>query len=942
MTERTAATALRLSRTMVAQFLSGSKRLSKVLATDAGKTTLLVRAEPVWEGEPVLSLTNGRTVRVLAAPSPLAVHETVLEHAREIDPEPRILVILTDVEDHDLDPGILARTHRGRPFDVDRWDIVRETFGATAIDPRLKRHDWACEALLDAAGAQRWPTALAGGLLARASALSALTARRLQLDEIGDRVDPATLLDWSQRPGGPQLLLDLRGPERDGIVEFLSEEEQSGPTGRMLAALARTGHGAEAVAYGLVCAALWKHATPSNTVYQARGRVERWLGDRPPVPGEALDRQLADFGDTCEQYVRTLLHRARRPVELQDEADESAQQARKIANTVLAQADLLVRQFGASEAATTSPILTAGLEARFTAAGHALGRKQHGDLERKELDAAVEKLRGHDLARDHAVRISRVRMAQRLTRWLRSEPDPTALTVADSLARHMQDTAWADRALDYVEAGGDDDPTVRVAYQTLTAEARELRREFDRQFAKTLAIWTESGTGPGSMLTVETFLHRIVRPAAATHRVLLIVVDGMSAAIATELAGELRKSLNEYDPLPVDGTARRRAMAAALPSLTAVSRTSLFAGTLMKGDQKVEQRLFPEHSFWGAKKAKVFHKNDLRSEPGDRFGKELHAALDNPEYHVAVVLNTIDDRLAKEHKLDDSGWEAREIGDLQALVGYGASRGMAVLITSDHGHVIDRHGATVKTAGFESARHRLPAPEHDRLAETEIALSGPRVVWPQPGASIVALWDNDSHYTAQKAGYHGGAALAEITIPILAFMPRGAELPTGWQEQGEQRPAWWKDNTEPIAAAPAPIPAKRVGPKVKQMRENQMSLDIPIAEPDPIPAQSVSNGDGDLVSRLLTSVIFEAQLEQLARKQPIAKLEKAIRALLEGPLPSTALAQRIGDPPSRASGFAAILGQLLNVDGIQVLETDSDGRTLKLNIGLLSAQFGLR
>ncbi|WP_040863306.1 BREX-2 system phosphatase PglZ [Nocardia niigatensis] len=949
MTQTSVPTALRLSRSTVTTYLSAYKKIAELTAPGPPHVMLL-RGEPAWEGDPMLALGDGRRARVVAAPSPLAVHEAVLKHVSQLEPDPALLVVITDTEEHDLDPAILARTHRNHVHAVDRWDIVRETFGAKEIDARLRREGWACEALLDAAGTRRWTTTF-GGSVPRAAALTALAARRLQLDHFGDRITPTVLLDWSQRPGGPRLLLDLRAPERAGLGDFLSEEEQCGPVARILLALIDNGHGSEAVAYGLLCAALWQHAAPSNEVFQVRGRVERWLGDSIAAGQNNLDLLLTDFGSACEDHVRTLLTKARDADSETGELDEHARQARKSADTVVAQAETLMRQFGAQHAAAASPMLGAGLSARFHAAGQALGRALGTATPTRaqlaEIDEAVTSLRDHELRPDHTVRYRRVRMAQRLIRWLHSAPDPTAETVAAALDRQMRDTAWVDRAADYLEAGGDDDPALRTAYQSIGARVRELRREFDREFAKTLAVWTESGTTPGAMITVETFLDRVARPVAASHRLMLIVVDGLSAAIATELAGQLRGSFAEYDPLPGSDGPRRRTMAAALPSLTAVSRTSLFAGTLMKGDQKDEERLFPQHRFRGGKSAKIFHKNDLRGETGDRFGADLHAALNNPDCHIAVVLNTVDDRLSKEQKLGDPEWQLREIGDLRALLTVATGLGMAVLITSDHGHVIDRHGEKITAPSYASARHRVPVGEHDRLADTEITLHGPRVVWPEPGSSVVALWDNDSRYTDQKAGYHGGAALAEITIPILAFMPFGTtEPPKGWHELGDERPTWWKDETDEL---PVPVPtppaerSKRTTRKATEALTSQMSLDIPVPdelaiETTPSPASPADT----LITRLFACETFAAQLEQLGRKPPITKLEKAIRALLDGPQSTTAIAQRVGDPASRARGFAATLGQLLNVDGAQVLETMADGRTLRLHVILLRDQFQLR
>ena len=99
-----------------------------------------------------------------------------------------------------------------------------------------------------------------------------------------------------------------------------------------------------------------------------------------------------------------------------------------------------------------------------------------------------------------------------------------------------------------------------------------------------------------------------------------------------------------------------------------------------------------------------------------------------------------------------------------------------------------------------------------------------------------------------------------------------------------------------------------------------------------------------LVTDLLTSELFQAQLQSLARKPDLTKVENALRALLDagGVLPVTALAQRISLTATRADGFAAVLRQLVNFDGVQVLETLPDGRTLRLNAALLRDQFELR
>ncbi|MBY8853646.1 hypothetical protein K7G98_37615, partial [Saccharothrix sp. MB29] len=52
-------------------------------------------------------------------------------------------------------------------------------------------------------------------------------------------------------------------------------------------------------------------------------------------------------------------------------------------------------------------------------------------------------------------------------------------------------------------------------------------------------------------------------------------------------------------------------------------------------------------------------------------------------------------------------------------------------------------------------------------------------------------------------GYHGGAALAEVAIPLVVLLPPGVEELTGWAVHSQGPPDWWTGRQ----AAPQPKPA---------------------------------------------------------------------------------------------------------------------------------------
>src|SRR5699024_8317596 len=296
-------------------------------------------------------------------------------------------------------------------------------------------------------------------------------------------------------------------------------------------------------------------------------------------------------------------------------------------------------------------------------------------------------------------------------------------------------------------------------------------------------------------LGVEDLLAQVVVPLAKATPTLLLVVDGLSMSAATQIAAEA--AADGWGEGTVLGAHGRIGALSVLPSLTGRSRTSLLVGQLHEGDAGDETAGFRDivkgAGLWSrpGSQAPIFHKKDLDAlVAGRALATEVAEAIGDTEGRrlVAAVLNYVDDTL---HHTDPGGtdWSIHTITHLHALLRAAYQAGRAVIITSDHGHVIER-GPTLHS-GHTVYGQRAHA-DLERVDDGEVLISGPRVL--TAGNAAVLAVDEDIRYGARSAGYHGGAAPAEVVVPVLALYP--AARPEQLGALGEVRPSWWRKPTD--------------------------------------------------------------------------------------------------------------------------------------------------
>lgn len=858
---------------------------------------MLIAARPVWQGPPSIP-AHGVTVRIRTAVSQLAALEALADL-----PDGDGLILLTDVHEDSLGDAVTIPARGQRVYYLDEWSTVPELFSAVSYDSQLREYgNWLPQSLISLRPAGGWPKAPAG-IVTVDLAMGGLLTSVLGL-EVSAAADEAHLLTALDLPEPRAKWTGANAELRAALTAWAGRS--LGHAAR-LALSASSGSKISVLAFGIALDVLWPDEAgtgrPDAEQIAARTRAERFFSGAPISSGEARA-----FATASRQALLRMSH-----------------SADPLVPAVLQQAETWLADIGWAEGASRSDLLPAGFIARAGQLADSLTGADFASLDLPRIEGMLGDLLGHQLAAGSSGEVLAARMVVRLVRWLSSD-EPATQTLHDCVSLHMTDGSWVDRAIAAVWSGSNFEAN-SAAYAGVLDMVQKRRQLRDRQLVRKVAA-DLAGPPVDTALGTEDILAQVVRPLTSTTGCLLIVLDGMSAATANSIIEDV--VLSGWQELIADNEGRdhlRQGVLSVIPSLTTFSRTSLFAGQLMAGQQADEKRLFG---------APLFHKDDLRAPAGARLPGDLVANLNDPRKPlVGVVLNTIDDALAK-HDPGGTTWALNNIQHLGDLLQAAAVAGRTLILTSDHGHVVER-GSEYRPVTEAAARWR-PISSGPPAAD-EVQLSGRRVL--APGGSAVLPIVEDLRYSQKQAGYHGGCTLAEMIVPVVVLNRAGAPAPNGWRAAPPQMPSWWNDPVRSQAAGNEQT-RPRASRNAKFAKPPQ---EQPLFEfgPEPV-AEPVAPSAGVWIPELIRSEMYEEQRSRAGRRAlPDSRVADLLSVLANyrGRIHRDSLASAGGVSVAELASELAALRRLLNVEGYQVLTQDGDGVTVVLDLDLMAEQFGL-
>lgn len=826
------------------------------------------------------------------------------------------LVILTDRPEEDLGPGTLARMVTHRLVTPDPWEAAMQVFSARSIQRALLaegKHADLSTHLVAITPDDGWPAA-PGGVLTREHAYASIAVKYLGLP-LG--VDGPGILEWTARPDAVDAVSQLRSRAQDTLTDAVLGwlSDQTGPARRPVLYLLERGRLADTLPAGL---GLHLLVTADQSLRQEANVAEARLTERIWRGLNLRSEEINGLGALCRTTVEELLARTA---------------TRNVGQRILSGTDALLTEISAPTVGRRSELLPSSLDVAYSRLGHALSHMPQ-DVEEAWSTVQRHPLFGIGASGQSDTRRDPAEAGVRLSRWLNHHPTEEPTGLAALIRRQSHDDAWADAAVN-IAAAGVDSVELASGLSAVVNRALTRRKEHDRAFAAALSAEGVVGRQPlpqghdrdGEVWFIEDLAREVIAPIARQRPAMVVLIDGMSTGAATQVLMSATDSTSSWTELVPKGTTRRASALAVLPTLTEHSRTSFFTGKLTTGGQGEERTGFNEIGrLAGHPSATLLHKANLESRQSgyDLSEKAADAVKDFTDHPlVGCVLNTIDDALDRS---DPSGtvWAARQVKHLQPLLAAARQAGRAVIITADHGHVVERR-TSGKHAATDVSSARSRASQAPPIGEGEVLVSGERVL--SHGGTAVLAVDEDLRYSSVKAGYHGGGSAAEAVVPVAVLVPTETftgdeDQLEGWTQAPTQLPLWWDMARAgaPTAAAPA-----------EQEVPVQATFDV-FNEPNAPQAGSAV-------------VSSEVYAEQRAIAGRVSLSDEAVAEVLDALLsdsrriPTSALASLLRIPETRVQFAVGQLQKLLNVEGYPVVRLD--GGMLILDHALLAQQFGV-
>lgn len=876
-----------------------------------GARVVGIRAAPSANLPETLAVGD-ETFDVVATRSSLEIRERLV--AENSPP----LILVTDLDDAELGADLLARLAGGERYTIEPWQLVQDRFKAYRVDPAVYTQPWIAMALLEHEPDAGYPPA-PGGFLAMGDVRKVLLGALLGLPE--GECDSRTLIAWALDDSARQYIAALPDPYRDGLLDMVADG--GGPLSKLLLAFVIRDPTVDSnpLTTGLAMDALLK--SEEAEVGSAFGFLEG-----SELQGLPWHRDLAKpWAEASASVLRQLI-----------EAGAAAR-----VQDLMYRAEAVLNRANGASALIASDLLTGSFTARLRRFADGARRFAEGRATRlpatlREHYASIE---AHELASgegEQRRQCERAAAALRLTTWVarqRAEKAPNEARFADIANRlrlHLGFVDWARRVL-WHDSGHQE---VTTAYRALLEAAAKLRERENEAFGQGLAQWSSNPTRQ-DLVPVEHFITETIKPLAEQMPVCLIVMDGMDLSVFRELELDLARS--RWQPIDHDVHSPRRAVIAALPSVTEVSRASLLGGQLMVGSQGHERHQFEGHEELvgiGSRNhpPRLFFKSDVMASGDDERGNaDFIATIEGTQRRiVAVVINAVDDNLAKGQQLNLE-WKVSTVRPLAEILRAAESAGRAVVFVSDHGHVLDFGQMTYQqssdAAGGERWRGGSAA-----AGNSDVAISGPRVLLPTSGGPTVLPWSERVRFAKGKHGYHGGASPQEVLIPCGVYTAK-SEPPAGWREVGFESVEWWSlDVADTHASSPEPAPKAK-----KPANKAQTSL---FGDDSNVPGVVATPAWMDA---LIASELMIQQRQTLGARARLT--DDRLRAVLSsidaqgGQTTLYGLATQLDLSPNRLEGVLAALRRILNVDGYDVLAVDAQANMIRLDVVLLRTQFGL-